>query len=128
MTTFEVSDGGMTITMPNPDKHEFINHMVDLFAQSVEFAELCCALLIEKYGAKLDLIEPGQFYYKHCGQLIENAISGRAIENVEEVVTWAIANVRPEYLGVAEHGSRAGKIRLLQEDFRRICQQYRPPG
>jgi len=126
-TTIEVSGEGMTITMPEPQKQAFIDHMGDLFAQSIEFTELCCKLLVEKYGAKHELVEPSQFYYKHCGQLIDYHIAGRPVATVEEVVAWAVANVRPEYLGLAEPGRHAAAIRRGQEDFRQTIQQYKPP-
>lgn len=126
-TTFDVSGEGMKIAMPEPQRHEFINHMSDLFAQAIAFTEQCCDLLVEERGAIRDDIEPCQFYYKYCGQLIEHNISGKPITTVRETVAWAVANVNPAYLGLAEPGRHDTAIRRGQEEFRQTIQQYKPP-
>lgn len=118
MTTIKLSSNGMKISMPARERQVLLDHATNLLSQAVSFTERCCEILVTQYGATREWIEPGHIYYSHIGNLIDHDISGRKIKTAEEMVAEKIEGIRPEYLGLREHGLYAEAIKRQQEEYK----------
>jgi hypothetical protein len=123
----EISRDGARFSIPDAEEREgFLRHAENLFAQAIQHTDECCEILVQRYGANRDWIDPGQFYYGHTGDQIENIISGRPIKSPEERVERAVEIILPQYLGLVEPGLYAAAIRKSQEEYRQNLSRYQP--